>query len=212
MLARAVVTGPVAPTVSLKLVEEINHRVANEYAEAVSTLSIAASHAPDGAAREALTRAAERLCDHAASHRALLPPETAGKADFAGHLARVCQAFTKATLAERNVSLLVQAAEVELPADHCWRICLVLVELIRNAARHGLRGGGGLVRVHVVERAGTLLCEVRDNGRPTVRSVPGHGQALVRSLVADLGGTVDWVFAATGAIARLQLPLHASSS
>jgi two-component sensor histidine kinase len=54
---------------ALHLVEEISHRVVNEYTEAIAILALAASrgHAP---ADLALARAANRLRAHADSHRA----------------------------------------------------------------------------------------------------------------------------------------------
>ncbi|QAY79062.1 ATP-binding protein [Sphingosinicella sp. BN140058] len=196
------------PPSSLKLVEEINHRVVNEYAEAIATLSLAASRVEDPAAQAVLARAAARLHDHAESHRALMPPAVDGEADLGDHVARICDAFTRATLAERDVHLGVRTVEIRLAAERCWRIGLVLVELIRNAARHGLRGSGGLISVEVSEQSGLLTCEVRDNGRPPSRAIPGRGQGLIRALVAELGGGVEWIFTEGGAIARVQLPVR----
>ncbi|TIW05801.1 MAG: hypothetical protein E5V81_34475, partial [Mesorhizobium sp.] len=64
------------PSVSMNLIEEINHRVANEYAEAIASLSLAASRAGDDGVKMTLARVANRLRDHANSHRALIPPST----------------------------------------------------------------------------------------------------------------------------------------
>jgi two-component sensor histidine kinase len=50
---------PTTPSVSFDLVEEINHRVTNEYSEAIATLSIAASRTVDGKIRAELAKAAD---------------------------------------------------------------------------------------------------------------------------------------------------------
>ena len=63
---------------ALHLVEEISHRVVNEYAEAIAILALAASRGST-TAQSALTQAAERLRAHADSHRALLAPRPRGQ-------------------------------------------------------------------------------------------------------------------------------------
>jgi two-component sensor histidine kinase len=85
---------------------------------------------------------------------------------------------------------------------------LVIAELIRNAARHGLKGRSGQISIHVAEHGGQLMCLVRDTGRPAPAGAPGRGQRLVLSLVNDLGGSVEWSFAPDGARALVRLPLQ----
>ncbi len=53
------------------LVEEITHRVANEYTTAVASISRAASRCANIDARTVLAGAAQRLLDYADIHRAL---------------------------------------------------------------------------------------------------------------------------------------------
>jgi two-component sensor histidine kinase len=194
----------------LHLVEEINHRVINEYSEAIASLSLAASKAANELTREALISAAERLRDHAESHRALLPPPMQCGTNLADYIGRICNAFTQSTLAEREVLLVLVADDIILPADRCWRIGVIIAELIRNAARHGLKGRSGQISVHVANQGERLICLVRDTGRPAPASTPGRGQRLILSLVNDLGGNVEWSFAQGGARALVRLPLHPS--
>lgn len=208
MFGNGAVPEPAVPPASLHLVEEINHRVFNEYSEAIASLSLAASRAVNDTTREALIKAADRLRDHAESHRALLPPPVDTGANLADYIGRICNAFAQSTLAEREVLLVLDAADVVLPADRCWRIGLIIAELIRNAARHGLKGRSGQITVHVAKYAGKLMCLVRDTGQPVAGGLPGRGQRLVLSLVNDLGGSVDWSFASDGARALVQLPLQ----
>jgi two-component sensor histidine kinase len=208
MFGHGAVLEPAVPPASLHLVEEINHRVINEYSEAIASLSLAASRAINETTKEALIKAADRLRDHAESHRALLPPPVGTGTNLADYIGRICDAFTQSTLAEREVRLFLDAADVVLPADRCWRIGLVIAELIRNAARHGLKDRSGQISVQVAEYAGHLMCLVRDTGRAPTVGVPGRGQRLVLSLVNDLGGSVEWSFSCDGARALVQLPLR----
>ena len=210
MLGQTAATPGAAPPTSLRLVEEINHRVLNQYCEAIATLSLAASGTGDDDARGVLVQAADRLRDHAESHRALLPPRADDQANLAPYIGQVCRAFSRAALADRKVELVLKTCDVMMPADDCWRLGLVVAELVRNAARHGLRGTGGEIGVHISRQATLVHCLVRDNGRPPVRPVPGRGQDLIRSLVADLGGVVEWCFTPDGAAALVQVPLRGS--
>src|SRR4051812_15632972 len=77
------------PLVSIKFVEEINHRVVNEFAEAISGLSLAAANSPSQQARESLDAAATRLLAHADLHRSLLQPSAAGRMNLADYLSRI---------------------------------------------------------------------------------------------------------------------------
>jgi two-component sensor histidine kinase len=199
---------PLAQLYSLDLVEEFSHRVFNEYTEAISMLSLAASRADSDSAKVTLAMAADRLRDHAASHRTLLPPTFEGAANLADYIGQICRAFTKATLADRGIRLILRTDDVVLPADRCWRVGLVVAELIRNAARHGLGGGGGLILVRFTQHLGEVTCLVCDTGRASAKKTSsGRGQKLIRSLVADLDGAVEWSFTPQGGIARMQFPV-----
>lgn len=201
----------VAPA-ALHLVEEISHRVVNEFCEAISMISIAAERAQDDIVQDTLERAADRLRSHAQSHLALLPPRTEGILDLARHLEQVCGALSKAFIADNGVRLVLQADSLLLPAERCWRIGLIVTELVRNAARHGLGGGAGLVLVRVISEADGLSCIVCDNGSGVAKvSGGGLGRKLVRNLAAALGGTVHWRFNAHGATAQADFPVDGAA-
>ena len=93
-----------------------------------------------------------------------------------------------------------------LPAGDCWKIGLVVAELIRNASRHGLRDQPGQILVQITPAAGELLCLVRDNGSPPRDPSSGRGQRVVREIVADLGGRVEWSFSSDGCVALARFP------
>jgi two-component sensor histidine kinase len=191
----------------LHLVEEIEHRVANEYAEAISGLSLAAAGAGQGEVRNAITRAAERLRIHADMHRALLPP-TDGEVDLADYVSRMCASFSKATLADQQVLLSVETDEIWLSSARAWRVCLAIAELVRNSARHGLRGRSGNISVQLARTGDELFCRVCDNGSVRGNAEPGRGFSLVRALADELGGSVEWRFSQTGSSTLFRTPLE----
>jgi two-component sensor histidine kinase len=129
----------------LHLIDEISHRVVNEYTEAICALGQAASAARD--AQLALTSAANRLRAQVEAHRALQAPTVDGPMDLADYVGQLCACLAKAPLAQNGLRLRVTADEVWLDASRCWRVGLVVAELVRNAARHGLADGAGAIWV-----------------------------------------------------------------
>lgn len=190
---------------SLNLVEEINHRVINEYAEAIAMLSIAAARA-GGSVRDTLRGVADRLRDHAEAHRALSAPAIDTAVNLADHIAAICGAYTRATLSDRNIHLILKADDIWVPADRGWRFGLIVAELLRNAARHGLKGKPGLIDVRITDEGSHILCLISDSGRSEIDSAPGRGQRLVRSLVQEIGGAVRWSFTRRGNFAVVHFP------
>jgi two-component sensor histidine kinase len=189
----------------LHLVEEISHRVANEYAEAIAGLSLAAARDARSDVRRVLKQAADRLHAHAEAHRALLPPVD-GQMNLADYLGRLCATFSRATLVDRSIQLSVDTDEIWLSADRAWRIGLTVAELIRNAARHGLRGRAGSIAVRVARAGEDVVCVVGDDGRCAPNSAAGRGISVARALADDLGGSIDWWFTERGCLARLRAP------
>ncbi|WP_309643305.1 sensor histidine kinase [Phenylobacterium sp.] len=197
--------GPLPAPASLCLVEEISHRVVNEYAEAISSLRLAAALVAGAPARDALRSAADRLRAQAEAHRALLPPAR-GLVNLADHVGRFCALLATSTFSARGVRFAVEAEEIWLSDDRAWRLTLILAELVRNAARHGLAGGSGAILVRVARDAGQIHCLVCDNGGAPCDPIPGRGSRLTHVLAAELGGTVEWTFLPGGCLARLQIP------
>lgn len=191
----------------LHLVEEISHRVANEYAEAIAGLSLAAAGSVGCEARQALRHAAERLHAHAQNHRALLPP-MAGQVNLADYVGKLCAAFSLASLADRRVSLTLETDEIWLASDRAWRLGLAISELIRNAARHGLRGRAGAITVQIARSCGDVVCLVGDDGRNQMDVSAGRGVGLVRTLAGELSGSIEWWRADSGCLACLRVPLE----
>src|SRR3954469_8240612 len=205
-MSHDVASDQAAAPAAMHLVAEISHRVVNEFSEAIAMISIAAARAGNDEVQNTLERVADRLGGHAHSHRALLQPKTDDVLDLADYLERVCEAMAKAFIADNGARLLLRADHVRLPAQKCWRIGLIVAELVRNAARHGLSGGTGLILVRIIADRGMVNCAVCDNGCAPTKSSPGLGQNLVRRLAAELGGTVQWRFTEHGGTAHAEFP------
>jgi two-component sensor histidine kinase len=198
--------GSAIRAVPMILVEEISHRVVNEYTQAICSIHLAASSLASAEAREALTEAATKLRCFADAHRALQLPRSAEAVDLSQYLARLCAASMAAGLQERGVRLSLSCDAIHLTAERCWRVALIVSELVTNSVRHGLRGGPGQVLIQLVEDGDSVACRVSDNGVAEPMSQPARGLSVVKGLAADLGGEVCWRFGASGTTAILTFP------
>jgi two-component sensor histidine kinase len=191
----------------LHLVEEISHRVVNEYTEAVCSLNLAASSTTDPDARETLIKAAGGLRARAEAHRALQAPVFGEQMDLTGYIARVCASMAKARLTERRIQLTVRGDEACLEADRCWRVGLIVAELVNNAERHGYFDGPGAVWVDIDRYSGEIICRVSDNGHGVGNGRLGRGKRIVQALAAELGGIAVWRFAPDGCYVQVRFPI-----
>lgn len=192
-------------TPPLLFLEEFNHRAVNHFASAAASMRLARAAIASPEARSALDAAADRLSDYAAAHRALQLPVEHGSIDLAHYLERLCAALSAAHLRERGIILSLSAEPVFLEAARCWRTALIVSELINNAARHAV-GGGGTILVMVRDLGTSISCRVADNGGVAHQPSPGRGTYVVRALAGDLDGDVQWTFGANGTRAELHFP------
>jgi two-component sensor histidine kinase len=188
------------------LVGEMTHRVVNEYSMAISSLSLAASRSTNPEARANILQATTRLRDFAEAHRALQIPVMHGPIDLLESLGQICRTISRASLDERGISLTLTGASIALEATRCWRIGLIISELITNAARHGLSGRSGAIVVSIEPSGGDVCCRVVDNGASTFSPRLGRGSAVIGALAAQLGGEIKRQFTRKGTVAVLTFP------
>ncbi|MGA0600269.1 sensor histidine kinase [Caulobacter sp. KR2-114] len=200
------------PLDPLVLLAEMGHRVANEYSLAIASISLAAHRTHHPQARTALDAAAERLRRYASAHRALQAPLGGGAMDLSAYLRELCRAQVQAWLAERNIAVTLVESPVELDAERCWRVGMIVAELVTNAARHAFDVNGGRVLVEVHMSDDEVTCRVSDDGggwlagAGSAAPIPGMGTRIIDALALDLGGRIERRFTAAGARVRLSFP------
>jgi len=188
------------------ILAETEHRIANEFASAISSIEVIARSC-HGGAREVLTCAAARLRDHAQAHRALLPPIAADVLDLSAYLRQVCCALTRASLAERGITLSLDETPITIDTWRAWRVGLILSELISNSVRHGVwPAAGGAIRVELTSSDFDVHCRVFDNGKGLKAYSRGNGTHIVDGLVEEIGGHIHREFARTGVTVILTFP------
>jgi two-component sensor histidine kinase len=192
------------------LLHELNHRINNEFAAAISAVSVAAARSSDRAVKAALCGVGELLHHYADVHRALQTPDHDTPVDAATYLHQLCVSISRSKLENREITLALSAQSLQLPAERCWRLEMILYELITNAARHAFEGGGGEIRVAVRLDGAFVKCSVQDNGSAAPNMHPGRGLQIVDALSEALGGCFKQTFGPQGSRSLLVFP-HASA-
>jgi two-component sensor histidine kinase len=203
--------GFIAPGEPLVLVEELTHRVINEFTHAIMSIDEVARQTSNPEAMAVLSNAIIILRAYAAAHRALQAPHTSGPTKLGDYLARICRALSSARLREQGVQLTIRQGDITMDAVRCWRVGLIMAELINNAVRHGFSGGPGDIDIDCFVEGSVVRCRVSDNGREAMETPPARGRFLVEALASELGGEVGWHFSASGTTVVLTVPVQARS-
>jgi two-component sensor histidine kinase len=187
------------------LLREFSHRINNEFTSAIGVISIAARSANDEA-KVALAAVEDRLQNYALVHHALRMPEHTSRIDAAAYLRQLCRAISRSKLESKGIELRFVERTFQMNSERCWRLGLIVSELITNAERHAFRNGGGSIRVELLPSLSFVECRVTDNGTGEANTCAGHGLTIVEALAKSLGGTIDQRFGPHGATAVLIFP------
>jgi two-component sensor histidine kinase len=206
-MARTLATEPAAAA-SWLFLAEMSHRINNEYAAAIGMLSVAAAETRSREAKAALARAGTRLHAYARVHRALQMPHDSTLVDAADCVREVCESMSQSKLKARGISLKLAVHPLELDAGRCWRLCLILSELITNAARHAFDTTGGRIEIEVRPSDSRVECRVSDNGCAGKPVRMGRGLRIMKALACSLDGTIEFTFSRHGSTAVLEFPIR----
>jgi two-component sensor histidine kinase len=189
------------------LLKEMLHRIKNEYAFVINTLSLRAERSQSAEVRTALYDIATLLMQLSDVHRALTVPAGQRPIEVGAYLQQLCGAVSAARLRNRNIELLLVESEPQfLSAESCWKLGLAVSELITNSCRHAFGPVGGIIRIELSKDGPMVTCCVCDNGRNQGKRQVGQGLKLMQSLVQSVGGTLDYGFGERGAITLISMP------
>ena len=188
------------------LLREFSHRVGNEFAAAVGAISLAAARAHDVEVKSALVAVENLLHNYASVHRCLRMPEHDIRIDATEYLRKLCLAISRSKLDSRGIDLLLVEHDVRMDATRCWRLGLIVSELITNSARHAFADGAGLIRVELTAAETFYACRVSDNGSAARAIRPGRGLRIINALANGLEGTISQEFGSWGSRSMLTFP------
>jgi two-component sensor histidine kinase len=190
------------------LLRELDHRIKNELTSAIYTVSAKAVHSDSVAVKAALLDVVELLHQCADVHRALHMPEQGRLTDAATYLQRLCFAVTKYRLDRLAIRVLFSADDLRLEGERCWKLGLIVSELLTNVARHvQFDGKHPELRVELMLAGNVVKCGVSDNGSAPEPIRRGRGLTIIGELASSLGGRVHTSCAAEGYSFLLTFPL-----
>jgi two-component sensor histidine kinase len=173
------------------LLRELNHRINDQFASAIDLISIEAVRVDGAEAKTALSNAIELLRGHAGVHRALVMPRYRSLIDAATYLRKLGDALRSAALDRMGIELTLDGDRVPLQPERCWRLGLIVHELVTNASKHPcFDRAPRLIRVKLVRTDELVNCIVSDNGSAVSRAKQGQALRIVRDLARSMGGRV----------------------
>ena len=194
------------------LLRELSHRIGNEFTSVISYVSITASHSTSEDAKLALAGVADLLHRYAGVHRALQMPTCSTEIDASGYIRALCQSIQSARLDHRHINLVLVEVPLRLRSEQCWKLGMIIAELITNSTRHAFDDGGGTIRIQMSVSGSLAQCCITDNGSSSGLLQPGHGLKIVDALARDLNGRIDHQFRAEGATSVLRFPIDGEAS
>src|SRR5215813_11958645 len=190
------------------LLRELNHRINNELNSAIHVVSAKALRSDDVAVKAALLDVVELLHQCADVHRALQMPGRERLTDVAKYLRQLCFSITKYRLERLAVRVLFSADDLWLEGERCWKLGLIVSELLTNVARHAQFGARPPeLRVELMLAGNIVKCRVLDNGSTPEPVRRGGGLTIIGELASSLGGRVHTSCAAEGSSFLLTFPL-----
>ncbi|MDB5428804.1 MAG: signal transduction histidine kinase [Phenylobacterium sp.] len=177
-----------------EMFDELNHRVKNNLAVVSAMLSMQGrvAHLPE--VRDHLARAVDRIQTIADVHASLYRSGRKDEVDFSTYLHDLCARLGESVVDKARVQLTVEAEPSVLSLDKAVALGVVVNELITNAAKHAYPAPAvGTISVKLTREGAGLRLQVDDSGPglPDKPNPAGLGMRLVRSLVQQLGATLD---------------------
>jgi|HubBroStandDraft_2_1064218.scaffolds.fasta_scaffold230091_1 two-component sensor histidine kinase len=190
------------------LLREMAHRINNELTSTIGIISCDADRSNNCDVKVALAKVIEHLYDHARVYHALQMPTANRRVDAALYLRELCQSISRAKLRHAGVELVLVEHPLQLSATQCWRLGLIVAELITNASRHAFAYAGGTIRVELKKRGASVECRVADDGSGQENIRPGQGLGIIQQLARGLNGSINHRFGSKGTVAIVSFPIE----
>src|SRR5690349_11637524 len=135
-------------------------------------------------------------------------PDQGRLTDAVRYLQPLCFSVTKYRLDRLAIRVLYSADDLRLEGERCWKLGLIVSELLTNVARHAqFDDRDPELRVELMLAGNVAKCRVFDNGSPPELLRRGLGLAIIGELASSLGGRVHTSCAADGSSFLLTFPM-----
>ncbi|WFU82496.1 sensor histidine kinase [Bradyrhizobium sp. CIAT3101] len=174
------------------LLREWQHRIADGVASAIDLVSAAIIRAEGAEAKAALSDVVSLLLGHAEVHRMLARADGEALLDAAAYVHQLGCALRQSRLDMMKIRLTLDTERVPLQAERCWRLGLIVHDLIAMAAKHAcFDARAGEIKVRLSRRGALVNCVVLDNGSRSVRSDARRWLRIDNDVARSLGGRVE---------------------
>ena len=198
------------------LADALHQRVRNNLLMITGMLDSYARRPTIGAVQDGIDLIVRRVTTLAQTYDSLLGTGLSGTVDLANYLRALCVSLP-AIQAEHShpvrVFFFCHTEPVTLGVDETSALGMVVAELVTNSYDHAFPKQGGAITV-TLERSGpaaaTLTVEDNGTGFPDQAGTSRNGLALVRRLMARIGGTSNTHFNA-GTVWKLDFPVPGTS-
>ena len=154
------------------LLRELHRRVTSGVASAIDLVSAAVIRADGPEAKAALGDVVELLHGYADVHRELTMPAGETLIHAATSIRKLGCAMRRAVLDRMEIRLAFATQSLVLQPERCWRLGLIVHELVMTAARQGCFDARAAAIKIKLSRTGALVnCVIADNGSRSARGV-----------------------------------------
>jgi PAS domain S-box-containing protein len=179
------------------LLREVYHRVKNNLQIVDSLLVMQARKIEDRPARSGLLGLRGRIFALGLVHHQLMGSADLQTFDVAPFLHELAKNILEGG-GTSGVSLTVDACKLNVGLDFAVPFGLLATELVTNSLKHGCRDGKGNISVALrYDPVGKLILVVSDDGdgpAPAPNAMNGVGSGIIKSLIAQLEGTMTVQF------------------
>jgi two-component sensor histidine kinase len=192
------------------LLDELTHRVNNELAAAIAITSVEITRAKSEELKVSLGRVRRSLDGFARVHRVLRVPDLRTKVDACAYLRALCGALSVARLEPLGIELQFVEAPLRLDSERCWKLGIMVCELVSNAGRHAFVKRSGRITVEAWCAAEAVQCRVSDDGQGAQPSTHGLGLRIIDALLRDLNGHLERKTGSDGSTFTVSFPRSAA--
>ena len=173
------------------LLEEMQHRVKNNFQTILSMVAIQSARLQTENSRIVLNKIADGIMAMSLAHDQLAPAQGGELVNLPTYLRALTTSIQKPL---ETIIVEVQADEISVPIEHAVPVGLIVNELLTNSVKHVFGREGGAIRVELQTGPdqGEIRLTVSDNGSGIDPTKPqGSGLKLINALARQLRGKVD---------------------
>jgi two-component sensor histidine kinase len=187
------------------LLREMHHRVKNNFQVILAMIAHQTRNAPDEVARRIAQKIGEGVFAMSLAHDQLSPTQESESVQLRTYLKALVTSIEKPL---ENITIEIQAEDIEAGIDQAVPIGLIVNEAVTNAVKHAFDPeSGGAIRI-VLRPSGRAeaLLEIADNGRGAESGGEGSGSKLMEALARQMLGRLTRTSDAGGTTITLNFP------